>query len=207
MCRWLYLPISLHPHYVEGFLPRAGFESIAAFPQKDDPHNRVFFEAKLSTCIYVAEKKCDLETPLTIHTYPGKSFADEPKRCTVTVKMLELLEPNGLSLPTVEQSDVDRWQQVTTQRKVTSFDEVAPCYLGEIMFNASNEDLIVREKTGPRIYRGGNVNRYQLLDEAKQGEVVFLKYEKFLKRYENDARIKHHKFPRIAFQEAAPIDN
>jgi hypothetical protein len=75
------------------------------------------------------------------------------------------------------------------------------------MFNASNADLISSDKVGPRIFRGGNVNRYQLLDEAKQGEVVYLYYEEYLKKYANDARIKHHRSPRIAFQEAAPIDN
>ena len=31
--------------------------SVVAFPQKDDPRKRVFFEAKLSTCIYVVENK------------------------------------------------------------------------------------------------------------------------------------------------------
>jgi hypothetical protein len=75
------------------------------------------------------------------------------------------------------------------------------------MFNSSNEDLISGEEVGPRIFRGGNVNRYQLLDEAKQGEVVFLHYKQYLRRYARDARINHHKLPRIAFQEAAPIDN
>ena len=188
-------------------LTEGWLRSVAAFPQKDDPHNRVFFEAKLSTCIYVAEKRRKSEVEIRIKTYPGKSFTDQPKRCAIKLADLTLLEPDGLSLPTVDQADIVRWKQIATHPRVTSFRHIAPCYLGEIMFNASNEELISPRQVGPRILRGGNVNRYQLLDEAKQGEVVFLHYDRYLKKYANDARINHHKLERIAFQEAAPIDN
>jgi hypothetical protein len=118
-----------------------------------------------------------------------------------------VLEPDGLSLPTITQAEIERWRVVTTYHRASRFGRVAQCYLGEIMFNASNEDLISPKKVGPRIFRGGNINRYQLLDEAKQGEVVFLHYDQYLEKYSKDARITHHRLPRIAFQEAAPIDN
>lgn len=188
-------------------LKEGWLRQIEAFPQKDDPHNRVFFEAKLSTCVYVAEKWNKPETQITIQTYPGKSLRETPKRCSVTLDILKVLEPDGLSLPTITQAEIERWVAVATYHRASRFGRVAPCYLGEIMFNSSNEDLISQKKVGPRILRGGNVNRYQLLDEAKQGEVVYLHYEQYLERYARDARINHHKLPRIAFQEAAPIDN
>ena len=188
-------------------LTEGWLRAIAAFPQKDDPHNRVFLEAKLSTCVYIAEKRSKPETAITITTYPGKSLKDLPKQCTVTLAMLKVLEPDGLSLPTITQPEVERWKIMATYFRASVFAQVSPCYLGEIMFNASNADLISSDKVGPRNFRGGNVNRYHLLDEAKQGEVVYLYYEEYLKRYANDARIKHHKAPRISFQEAAPIDN
>lgn len=188
-------------------LTEGWLRTIAAFPQKDDPHNRVFFEAKLSTCIYVAQKRGMPEAEIPITTFPGKSLSDLPKRCIVTLADLKLLEPNGLSLPTITQEEVHRWKRVAMGERVSPIAHVARCYLGEIMFNASNEDLISREEIGPRIFRGGNVNRYQLLDEAKQGDVVFLRFEQYLQKYAKDVRINHHKLPRIAFQEAAPIDN
>lgn len=189
-------------------LIRDGFlRSVAAFPQKDDPHNRVFFEAKLSTCIYLVERSYAPKYSISIRTYPGKSFRDAPKSCRVSVCDLEHLEPGNLSLPAIEQHDIDRWQAIASYPRVAKFSDVAPCYLGEIMFNASNRDLISRKEVGPRILRGANVNRHQVLDEAKQGEVVFLKYKDFLRRYAKDVRIRHHKSPRIAFQEASPIDN
>ncbi|MBW3539980.1 MAG: N-6 DNA methylase [Planctomycetes bacterium] len=181
--------------------------SIVAFPQKDDPHNRVFLEAKLSTCIFVAEKRIEQGQPMQIATYPGKSFDDVPRRCSISFREVELLEPEGFSLPTVSQADVDRWRAIAAYGRTARFGHVAPCYLGEVMFNASTHDLISTEPIGPRIMRGGNVNRYVCTDDAKQGEIVFLDHQAFVNRYARDARLNHRKAPRVAFQEAAPIDN
>ena len=41
----------------EHMLKKYSFQKIEAFPQKDDPANRVFFEAKLSTGVYILKKK------------------------------------------------------------------------------------------------------------------------------------------------------
>jgi hypothetical protein len=188
-------------------LTEGWLRSVAAFPQKDDPHNRIFFEAKLSTCVYVCEKRNQADTAFTIRTFPGKSFDEEPKVCQLRLSDLRTLEPDGLSIPTVDEETVQRWRSLATGTRVARCSEVATCYLGEIMFNASNEYLISDNPIGPQILRGGNVTRYNCIAEAKQGEVVYLDYDAFLQRYANDARIEHHHSPRVAFQEAAPIDN
>ncbi len=188
-------------------LERGLLTSIAAFPQKDDPHRRVFFDAKLSTCVYIVAKPGDRHRQVSISTYPWNTFADTPKRCAVLLEQLRLLDPSMLSLPTVDESTLSRWQAVTTALCVCRCADVAACYLGEVMFNASNDDLISAKRVGPQLMRGGNVNRYQMLSEAKQGEVVYLKHNEYLKRYARDARIEHYQKPRVAFQEASPIDN
>ena len=126
------------------------------FPQKDDPHNRVFFEAKLSTCIYVAEKRNKPDAEIQITTYPGKSFNDVPKRCAVTLADMQSLEPNGLSLPPISQEDIRRWQSICLHSKVTTWGEVAKCYLGELMTNASNAHLTSDKRIGPILLRGAS---------------------------------------------------
>ena len=75
------------------------------------------------------------------------------------------------------------------------------------MFNSSNSGLIASQPVGPQLMRGGNVNRYQLIPQAKQGEVVYLKHDEYRRQYAGDARVNHFDAPRVAFQEAAPIDN
>jgi hypothetical protein len=118
---------------VDGYL-----RSVAAFPQKDDPHNRVFFEAKLSTCVFVTEKRSEPGGEIHIETYPGKSFLDLPKRCAISLAELRRLDPENLSLPAISQEEILRWKAIQFHPKVTRWSEVAKCYLGELMTNASN---------------------------------------------------------------------
>jgi len=76
-------------------LTEGWLRTIKAFPQKDDPNNRVFYEAKLSTCIYVAEKRAIQDSTISIDTYPGKSLIDNPKRCLVSLLDLKTLDSLG----------------------------------------------------------------------------------------------------------------
>ena len=46
--------------------------AVEAFPQKDDPRDRVFEDAKLSTCIFVAPRRT--ETPFRCRVHPGKTI-------------------------------------------------------------------------------------------------------------------------------------
>jgi Eco57I restriction-modification methylase len=188
-------------------LTEGWLRSIAAFPQKDDPHNRVFFEAKLSTCIYVAEKRGKPETEIQIATYPGNSFGDVPKRCSITLQDLRLLEPTGLSLPPISHEDILRWKSICTNPRVARWGKIAKCYLGELMTNASNAHLTSDKPIGPLLLRGANINYYVLLNEPKQGEPLFLREKEYLTEYAADPRSKHHQGPRVGFQESSPIDN
>lgn len=98
---------------VDGYL-----RSIDAFPQKDDPHNRVFVEAKLSTCIYIAETRRRSDWEIPIRTYPGNKFVTERKECVVTLDLLKELEPIGLSIPPIDASDLERWKQIHFHHRV-----------------------------------------------------------------------------------------
>ena len=188
-------------------LTNGWLRSVDAFPQKDDPHNRVFFEAKLSTCVFVAENHGDLNKEITIRTYPGNSFTDVPRSCSFKVSDLEQLEPDGLSIPAIAADDLQRWRILHGFHRTARFSDVAKCYLGELMTNASNAHLTSDEPIGPRLLRGANINYYVLLDEPKQGEPLYLKEKQFLKEYADDIRSTHHLAERIGFQESSPIDN
>jgi type I restriction-modification system DNA methylase subunit len=83
-------------------LKETSFISIDAFPQKDDPHNRVFPEAKLSTTIFVTRRKPP-EMPFMVCTHPGRYVeADSP-----TLKLLppEILafDPENTAVPSCTQ--------------------------------------------------------------------------------------------------------
>jgi type I restriction-modification system DNA methylase subunit len=188
-------------------LTEGWLRSVTAFPQKDDPHNRVFFEAKLSTCIYVSEKHPDFTREISVTTYPGKSLNDAPKRCTVSSSDLARLDPTGLSLPAISDADLRHWKAIESFPRTAHWTEVARCYLGELMTNASNAHLTSDQPVGPRLLRGANINHYVLLDEPKQGKPLYLREAQFLKEQADDIRSTHHSAFRIGFQESCPIDN
>ena len=181
--------------------------SISAFPQKDDPRNRVFFEAKLSTCIYVIDNRVLPDEPITVTFYPGRSFEDDSRGYALRLADIADIDSDSMSIPNMSVEDIQRLRIIRACPKVTTWGRVAKCYLGELMTNAKNWHLTSPSPVGPRLLRGANINRYVLLPEPKQGEPLYLKEEEYLREYANDIRVNHHNAPRIGFQESSPIDN
>lgn len=70
---------------------------VEAFPQKDDPQNRVFFDAKLSTCVYIVKKSSPTSFKLRVH--PGKYMLDTSPIIKIKNQQIELLDPENLSIP------------------------------------------------------------------------------------------------------------
>ena len=181
--------------------------SVVAFPQKDDPRNRVFFEAKLSTCIYVVENRICPDEPISIDFYPARSFDDDSRSYSLRVSDIADIDPETLSIPNMTEPDIQRCNAIRSCRKVATWKDAAKCYLGEVMLNASNAHLTSDRPIGSRLLRGANVNRYVLLAEPKQGKPLYLNENTFLREYARDSRVSHHKSMRVGFQESCPIDN
>ena len=181
--------------------------SVIAFPQKDDPVNRIFLEAKLSTCLYVLENRSTSCHEITVETYPGNSFSDSPKFCSLGMSDIKALDENSLPIPPVDKIDIERIRAIDSSRRVAKWHEVARCYLGELMSNRANARLFSTAKVGPEVLRGANINRYVLLEEAKQGDSIYLREAEFLESHQHDARITHHEHDKVGFQQSSPIDN
>ena len=181
--------------------------SVAVFPQKDDPRNRVFFEAKLSTCVYIIENRPSMDEPISIRVYPGRSFEDVSISYALRVSEIADIDPGSMSIPNMRSQDQSRLMTIKDCAKVVRWGDVTKCYLGELMTNAKNWHLTSSEPIGPRLLRGANINRYLLLAEPKQGEPLYLHETEFLREYAGDSRVSHHKHFRIGFQESSPIDN
>jgi len=70
---------------------------VEAFPQKDDPDNRVFEEAKLSTCVYILSIRSPA-VPFVLRIHPGKLILDSSPKVTLTKEDVELLDSSELSI-------------------------------------------------------------------------------------------------------------
>ena len=181
--------------------------TVVVFPQKDNPSNRIFLEAKLSTCLYVLENRKDIDHYVAIETYPGNSFNDSPKRCSLRISDIRALDEDNLPIPPVAQTDIARVREINSSRKVVKWREVSKCSLGELMSNRANAHLFSSKQVGPEVLRGANINRYILLDEPKQGDALYLREAEFLRAHQGDARVTHHENEKVGFQQSSPIDN
>ena len=181
--------------------------SVVAFPHKDEPRNRVFFEAKLSTCIFAIENRRDAMKSISIQVYPGGDFEPTPVSYRLRVSEIAEIDAESFSIPLMNADDLPRLEAIKVHPRVVTWEDVARCYLGELMTNAKNSHLTSSEPVGPRLLRGANINRYILLSEPKQGQPLYLREGEFLKEYAGDSRVDHHKYIRIGFQESSPIDN
>jgi len=82
------------------------FNHIEAFPQKDDPYDRVFFAAKLPTCIFtLTKRRAERKTVLRVH--PGKDIlAGSPSYSFFPEEILDF-DPATACIPLLGQKEWD----------------------------------------------------------------------------------------------------
>ena len=54
-------------------LNESDLQQVEAFPQKDDPKDRVFFDAKLPSCLYILVRQSP-RSAFKVRTHPGKDI-------------------------------------------------------------------------------------------------------------------------------------
>jgi len=189
-------------------LNRAYVEKVEAFPQKDDPHDRVFFDAKLSTCIYVARKVIPQPDALTVvRTHPGRSIIPTSPAYVAAYRDLIAFDESGSSIPTLSEAGWELAVKLSSNPDFLKLGEIAKAYPGELMINAGFKPYLSAEPNQYEIIRGAYVNPFYLADKAKQGETLFLLRDKYLQDHAASEKAFHHERERIVYQRYAAIDN
>ena len=180
---------------------------IEAFPQKDDPQNRIFFGAKLSTCLYILQKA--RPTKLVIRVHSGKDILESSPRLEITREDLESFDPDNLNIPcypNATDADFRLAIKLVARCGGKKLREWATSQQGEVNLT-THRQFLSDEPVGPVVLRGANVGRYFQNDEPKQGEPKYLYVDQFLKAHGPDTKANDHKFIRIGYQRGAAIDN
>ena len=185
---------------------------VEAFPQKDDPKNRVFEEAKLSTMVFVIEpaaQSADHRVVVRCHT--GKLIlADSPVFSERQTTFFDF-EPENCPIPRCSAAEWELAKRLTIGResgrvRTQRMRGFARHYEGEVP-QKKPLGLFGGSDAGPRVLRGAHLGRYGL-QEARQGEELFLILDRFSKTIlGDDTRAEHVKGPRVVYQEGAPEDN
>lgn len=187
-------------------LEKTGLIAIEAFPQKDDPYNRVFQEAKLPTAVFVTRGK-STGLIFRIRTHRGKLI--DGKSPTLRVKPSEILffDHENASIPSCAQEDWELATRILSVQKIGRMSKIAISFQGEV--NETNErkkGCLTTNFQAPIVLRGANICMYAVR-EPSQGEDIRLDVKKFLSRKGKEGKAFAHENERVGFQRSSPQNN
>ncbi len=191
----------------EFMLRKNCLQKIEAFPQKDDPFNRVFFEAKLPTCIYILSKQKPFLFDIRIH--PGRDILDSSTHLAIKPSQIEEFDKENLSIPSYPTMTTEDFNLALKLNKVSNgitLKRFVSSQQGEVNLTSHSEYLTDEEK-GQIILRGAHINRYEFQEDPKQGIPMYLDVKSFLNAHGKDTKAYDHKYVRIGYQRGAAIDN
>jgi hypothetical protein len=179
---------------------------IEGFPQKDDANNRVFREAKLPTCIYIVQQSKP-EGSFSVRVHPGKDIAGDSPSYVGELQDLLKMDPTNVSIPLVSSEQWDLLKQIFGNKHLGRMRECGALPTsGEIVFNEAFRRYLTEEPTETLVLRGSHVQRWEIVESAKQGEPMYLKKQSYLKNAREGSKAFHFRQPRVVYQECE-IDN
>ncbi len=181
--------------------------AVEAFPQKDDPANRVFEDAKLSTCIFITAKKNE-DAPFRARVHPGKTIEPASPSLLVRRSQVKLYDPENQPVVACSQEDWDLAVRIMGSGRMRRLGEFCTAYQGEVNETTDGKkgNVSYDPKDGPPILRGSNICLY-VLRPASQGEAMYLRKDHYLDGKRPEAKAWHHKQRRIGIQESCPQNN
>jgi hypothetical protein len=188
-------------------LSKSSLAAVEAFPQKDDPKNRVFEDAKLSTCIFVMAKKNE-DAPFRARVHPGKVIEPGSPSLIVRRSQVRLYDPENQPIVACSQEDWDLAVKIMGSGRMRRLGEFCTAYQGEVNETTDGKkgNVSYDAKEGPQILRGSNICLY-VLRPASQGEAMYLRQERYLEGKRPDAKAWHHRQRRVGLQESCPQNN
>lgn len=180
---------------------------IEQFPQKDDPNDRVFIDAKLSTCIYILCKTYPCEThEICVRSNPGKLILEQsPSYKTLQSNFFEFDQDN-LSIPILDNSSWELLLKLAKDTNLSKLGEYIKASPGELMINSSFKPYISDKEKGVEVIRGSHISRYAIV-EPKQGEDIYFNRELYLSKHGDSLKASSYKNKRVVYQRYAAIDN
>lgn len=188
-----------------------GFTGIEAFPQKDNPSERVFPEAKLSTAIFTVVKSQSRSVkslPFVSRVHPGRTIEMNSPSLILTTDSIPLYDPSNFTVVSCAQADWDLATRIISSGRMARLKQFVEFFQGEV--NETNErsrgNLTTDPNVGKLVTRGASICLY-VARPASQGEDLFLDVERFLRNKGPETKAFHHRERRIALQESSPQNN
>lgn len=104
---------------------------VEAFPQKDDPRNRVFEDAKLSTCVFVTRRSTD-DLPIRVRVHPGKDIREDSPSLAMRRADVKLYDAENQPIVACSQADWDLAAKIMASGRMARLGEFCKAYQGEV---------------------------------------------------------------------------
>lgn len=187
-------------------LSKGSLIRIDAFPQKDDPRQRVFEDAKVPTATFLYSNASTEESGTQL-VHPANEITDSASSLTFTNSDIEAYFPTTLCIPLISDQELDIIKSRMSEHVGPRLVDVATVFAGEICDNAGSKHLLSDDDVGPVVLRGAHIDRYRLRDESRQGANRYLREAQYLAERGMADRATHHKLTRIVFQKGAALDS
>jgi hypothetical protein len=187
------------------------FTCIEAFPQKDDPKNRVFPEAKLSTAVFALVKDHSPghdQRAFRSRVHPGRLIEADSPGLTLTTAAIPLYDPSNFTIVSCGQPDWDLATYIMASKRFGRLKDFAKFFQGEVneTTERKKKNLTNGSAKGKLVTRGASICLY-VLRPASQGDDLWLDVERFLRNKATDTKAFHHQYARVGVQESSPQNN
>ena len=187
------------------------FTQIHAFPQKDNPAQRIFRDAKLSTALFVFVKGAlnGVEAPPFPSTRHVANIIDlTSPSLLVRTSEISLYDPTNATLVSCGQDDWDLAVRIAKRPGIRRLGTLCKSYQGEVNETTDRRFLSDFPNRDERklVLRGANVCMYALR-EASQGTSLYLDEAAFQTAKANSEKAFHSRVQRVGFQRSAPQNN
>lgn len=187
-------------------LENVSIQRIEQLPQKDNPLDRVFPSAKLSTCLYAIQKSSPKDTNVFVRTHPGREILEKSPSYSTPQSRFFKFDSENLSIPGMGQKEWDVVVRISTDERFHPLGDVARAVPGELMINRQFQPYLCDQFDGEEIIRGAHIGMYEIV-KPKQGEPLYLKRAKYLSEHQGSEKAFHHQRRRVVYQRYAAIDN
>ncbi len=198
--------VNLRKYLVKNF----SISSIDAFPQKDDPSKRVFPEAKLPTCVVIFRNSSHGHSkksfPVIVH--PGRLLSEITGSYDCDEDLAEMLDRDSFPIPLLSSNLAASIVKklYSSSPRICLMGNLIQTYQGEINETNLASLLSTNPSVGPKVTRGGNVQRYEFISEARQGIDKYINVQNYELQIKGEKAV-HTKLHRIGYQRNAALDS
>ncbi len=190
-------------------LAETAISRIDAFPQKDDPSNRVFEDAKLSTCVFVTRHSTE-DTPIRVRVHPGKEILASSPALSMRRNDVKLYDAENEPIVACSQADWNLATKIMGNGRMSRIRDTCKFFQGEI--NETNErakgTISPDARIGPCVLRASALCLYVVREPSQKttGD-LYADIGALINRKRPDAKIHHFRHERVGVQGNAPQNN